>query len=160
MSKLHRHDHRNYLDICGIGLSLLCVIHCVATPFIILLAPTIGAYLESELVHEIALIFVLVMALPTFIRGYRQHGNIVSLVLGSVGISFLFLALLLAEVSDKFETIVTVLGSIMTVTAHFYNIRSGHVCSSLKISPRIVPMELYQKRAAKKLLLKKTGVQR
>ena len=40
------------------------------------------------------------------------------------------------------------------------SIDSRHVCSSLKISPRIVPMELYQKRAAKKLLLKKTGVQR
>ena len=155
MSRFRRHEHRSYLDIFGIGLSLLCVIHCVATPFIILLAPTIGAYLESELVHQIALVFVLFMAMPTFIRGYKQHRNIISLVLGSVGISFLFMALLLSEVSEEFETILTVIGSILTVSAHFYNIRSGHACSSLKHHPHVVPMDSYQ--SQKKATTKNTN---
>ena len=40
---------KNALDRIGISLSVLCAIHCVATPFVVLFSPWVGEIFNSEM---------------------------------------------------------------------------------------------------------------
>ncbi|MFK7788014.1 MAG: MerC family mercury resistance protein, partial [Phycisphaeraceae bacterium] len=49
---------RTWLDRLGIGASLLCAIHCLAAPFLLLLLPAAGSIWSHPAVHWILALLV------------------------------------------------------------------------------------------------------
>jgi hypothetical protein len=127
------------LDKVGIFLSALCVIHCLATPLLILISPWLGSYFDSKWSHLGIFIFIVPVAYFTFYRFYRNHKNKKPMIFGSIGILFLGIALLSpghewainhSEIhshnEDHFnyiDTIINIVGSIILMVGHWMNIK-------------------------------------
>ncbi len=115
-----RPKHHSHLwDRLGIGLSFLCMIHCLALP--VLLTGLATAAVAESFHLWVALLIVpvaLVAALPSY-RTHRQRG--VLWLLGT-GVLLLFAALLLEPVVGQTgENAVTVAGGVLLVAGHWKN---------------------------------------
>ena len=75
----------NWLDRIGISASLLCAIHCIAAPFLLLLLPAAGSVWSHPAVHWVLAVLVVPLALWVLLKGYRMHGNRLTLVAASAG---------------------------------------------------------------------------
>lgn len=121
-------DRLTRLDLVAISLSLLCLVHCLITPFVILAWPFVGLG-NRDTFHLVMAFALLVVAMIAFIRGYQIHRHMEVLLLGGVGLTLLFLALFLSEKPRSFilsdDACVTVLGSFTLIWAHFMNLH-GH----------------------------------
>ena len=85
-------------DKLAIGLSLACVIHCLALPVLLVLLPGIAALqLNNESFHLWMVVAVLPSSIYALTLGCKQHKRYQLLFLGSVGIVLMILALFLGE---------------------------------------------------------------
>ena len=115
-----------FTDKAAIGLSLLCAIHCLASPLAIVLLPSLAALpLDGELFH----IWMVVAVLPTsayaLTMGCRQHKQYRLLVVGLLGLACLLLAVILGEtlLGEAGEKLLTSLGAGIIAYGHFRNYR-------------------------------------
>lgn len=113
-------------DKVSIGLSLLCAIHCLVLPFILVLLPSLAALqLDDEAFH----IWMLVAVFPTSVyaltMGCKRHKRYRLLALGAAGLTLLsFAAFLGHEIAGEYgEKILTVLGASLIAAGHFANFR-------------------------------------
>ncbi len=134
----------NTADRWAIGLSVICMVHCLGTPFILTLSPLLQVSATNELLfHGVLLLPLLGFALWAFWRGYKLHQKKVSIVLGCIGFGLLFLGLVLHEYFAHWELIAshahshatdtafltswgsisTLVGSIFLIAAHAYNMK-------------------------------------
>ena len=117
------------IDQLGVGLSVLCAIHCAALPFLVGLFP----FLESDDgFHLVMAIVLLGVAVVAFAHGYSKHGDLQAVSTGVLGIILLFTALFVheQEFGEHFssESAITLIGSILLVWAHVRNIRACRRC--------------------------------
>lgn len=126
-------------DKFGMTASTLCVIHCVAMPFVIGFLPALGlSFLAHESVHHVLAFMVIGVAALAFVPGYRAHGRKRVLVLMGAGLSSLLFAAFEAEalVGAWAEPVFTVLGGILLVTAHGLNRSFCRLCSVCREQPK------------------------
>ncbi|MEM9159937.1 MAG: MerC domain-containing protein [Verrucomicrobiota bacterium] len=75
------------LDRLGMGLSTLCAIHCIATPFFLGLLPVLGISFVANPSFEWAMVAVIGgLAILTYVLGYRLHGRWQAFPLLAVGL--------------------------------------------------------------------------
>ncbi len=121
-------DRLSRLDVVAMGLSFLCLIHCLATPFVLIAWPFFG-FQQHDLFHLIMAILLLSLALVAFLRGYRHHKNLRVVILGAMGVGFLFLGLFVGEAPLTsvltMEAAITIVGSLLLIFAHTLNLK-GH----------------------------------
>lgn len=143
---VHVHEHgKDHLptDKVGMALSFLCLIHCLIGPFLLIAIPGLKVSLDHEVFHWIMLGLVIPVACFSFIRSYKSHNIKFPLKLGSVGILFLLVGVIVPEIyghdhvlhdgdSDHFgehlnvetlETVFTVIGGLILAYAHYFNFR-------------------------------------
>src|SRR5699024_4712744 len=114
------------LDSLAIGLSGLCLIHCLALPVLIALFPLLSINLiDHESFHQIILVAVIPTTAIAVISGYRRHHRRRVAVLGATGIAALVYAAfaLHAAHAHDMETWVTVAGGLILASAHVLNYR-------------------------------------
>lgn len=127
------------LDKVGILLSGLCVIHCVATPFLIMFSPMFAQFFDSKWSHFAVFLFIVPVAYFTFWRFYKNHRNKKPMILGTIGILFLGLSLLSPghrwevghdhlhghgeEHFQYVDTIINIIGSVILMSGHWINIK-------------------------------------
>ncbi|HVI04721.1 MAG TPA: MerC domain-containing protein, partial [Sphingomicrobium sp.] len=58
----------------AMGLSGLCVVHCVATAVLIGLLASAGGFLGKPVVHEVGLTLAMIIGAIALGRGVREHG--------------------------------------------------------------------------------------
>ena len=110
------------LDVSAIGLSGLCLGHCLLMPVAALLLPALAAWTHAEWVH---LVFVLVAAPLTALAllgagAHRAPPAILALgVLGVAGLA----AGVVGWPTREAETLTTILGSLCLAAAHLSNWR-------------------------------------
>lgn len=128
----HIQQHR--MDKMGILLSLSCCVHCVVTPFLLVMAPAFSEYLESEWVHVLLFLLVAPVALISFLKTHRINGHKRPLVLGAIGLLGLFTGLLIHSVGEhgvsheaahEIEITINVIGGLFLIAAHFYNFKDS-----------------------------------
>ena len=78
-------EARSWLDRIGISASLLCAVHCIAAPFMLLLLPAAGSVWSHPAVHWVLAVLVVPLALWVLYNGYRKHGNRLTLIAASLG---------------------------------------------------------------------------
>jgi len=110
-------------DLSAIGLSGLCLVHCLALPVLAAFLPVLGAWSHAEWVH---LLFAAVAVPLTGLALWRVHRRR-PLPLPLRALAVAGLAGLLAGAfgwpDAAMETPVTVAGSLMLVSAHVWNWR-------------------------------------
>lgn len=114
---------RNWLDKIGVGLSGLCLVHCLVLPFVILFVPTLAAsFVSSEWTHLVLVTIALPISLIAFWRGTRCHKGVRPFLLGLAGLALMISGVVLA-VEDMTEVALTVTGATLLALGHLSNHR-------------------------------------
>jgi len=125
---------RNILaaDKIAMSLSMICAIHCLLLPVIILTMPTLAAtMLGDEAFHTILLYFVIPTSLFSLSMGCKRHRNKKILAAGFIGLSVLILTQILGHdiLGETGEKISTLVGSLFIIVSHFKN---HQLCKSIQ----------------------------
>lgn len=113
-------------DLWGQALSLICLVHCLATPIVLMLAPALAGFLGGW--HPVLLAGVVLTAAWAFVPGYRYHRNKSVLILAAGGVSLLAIGVLAFHAWFAAETVMTVSGAALMLAAHWKNRQLGNSC--------------------------------
>ena len=120
-------------DLTGILLSLTCLIHCLALPLILLLAPALSRWIAlPEGDHAAILLLALPAAAVAMRDGWRRHRRLVPAVFAVAGLSLLALGLSAHEgwiaVANPAaaDRLLTSAGALALAAAHLVNWRWRH----------------------------------
>lgn len=109
------------LDRIAMGLSGLCLVHCIATGVLLGLLASAGGFLANPLIHEVGLGLAMILALFALGRGALAHGSILPITIGIAGLAFMANALRLPEGKD---ILFTMAGVGLLIVAHTLNCRA------------------------------------
>ncbi len=119
-------------DNMGISASGLCVAHCLILPVSVTFLPWFSLeFLAREIIHQTLVLLLIGVGLCAFIPGYRRHGRFWVLVLALAGwVILAFAAFAAGEMlGELWETLFTLSGSAMLITAHLKNLGFCRLCS-------------------------------
>jgi hypothetical protein len=117
MSLLAIPNHR--LDRMAIGLSGLCLVHCLATSVALALLSAAGGLLGAAWIHEVGLGLAMIMGAIALGRGVLEHGYSMPSAIGGLGLGVMAGALTLPH--DGTEAVYTVLGVAILALGHRLN---------------------------------------
>jgi len=107
-------------DKFAIGLSLMCTVHCFATPVILALLPSFAVLqINGEQFHLWVLAVVLPTSLLALSLGCKKHKRTRYMACGVVGLACLIIAVLLGQ--EEAEKALTLIGSAFIALAHWFN---------------------------------------
>ena len=109
----------NRLDRFAIGLSGLCLVHCLATSALLALVASAGSILVSDWIHELGLALAMVMGAIALGRGILEHGYSMPSAVGGLGLGVMAGALTLPH--NGTEAVYTVLGVAILALGHRLN---------------------------------------
>lgn len=110
------------LDRFAIGLSGLCVVHCLATAMLVALASTAGALLIDPIFHEIGLAIAIPFGAIALGRGIFTHGYMMPSSVGALGLGVMAGALSIPHSEN--EVICTLVGVGLLALGHDLNRRA------------------------------------
>jgi MerC mercury resistance protein len=110
------------LDRWAIGLSGLCLAHCLATSVAVALLSVAGGALVSPIIHEAGLVIAIVFGALALGRGVYKHGYAMPAWVGSLGLGVMAGALALPH--DSSEVTFTILGVLLLALGHDLNRRA------------------------------------
>ena len=106
----------NRLDRIAMGLSGLCMVHCLATAVLLGLLSAAGGFLGAPIIHEVGLSFAMVLGAIALGRGILNHGFLMPSAIGALGLGVMAGALTLHETGN--EPIYTVIGVAILALGH------------------------------------------
>jgi hypothetical protein len=107
------------LDRMAIGLSGLCVVHCLATAVLLGLVSAAGGLLGAPIVHEIGLGLAMILGAVALGRGVVEHGYMLPSAIGGLGLGVMAGAMTLPH--DGREALFTVVGVLILALGHRLN---------------------------------------
>ena len=115
-------------DTAGIGVSMLCIAHCVATPLFAVLLPALELFERGT--HTAFALTILCLGLLAFVSGYRRHHRWDVLLLGATGFGMLAAGVVVPEgvMSEATEQGLTILGGTTLISAHLRNAYFCRLC--------------------------------
>jgi len=110
------------LDQAALALSGICLLHCLALPFLLAGMPFLGAFGEQHF-HLQMLVVVLPVSLLAFALGFRKHGSLRVVSFGGLGLALLVAggSVVHSRYGVAADTAFTVAGALILAIAHFYN---------------------------------------
>ena len=114
------------IDKLAIGLSIMCAVHCLATPLLLTLLPSLTAVqLDNEQLHLWILVAVIPTSLVALTLGCKKHTRLRYVVSGFVGVILMVLAVTLGEAKwgELGEKGFTLIGAAFIAVAHWFNYR-------------------------------------
>lgn len=114
------------LDASAMGLSALCMVHCLALPALALVLPFLGLWARAEWVHVVFILIAAPIAALAFVdlRTKRPHAWPLAIA-AAFGLA-LMLAGALETPWSALERPLTVLGGLVLASAHLANWRRRH----------------------------------
>ena len=117
-------DAQKVSDKVSIGISALCLLHCLLFPsLMVLLSSFISVSLNSELIHYMLLFLVVPVSSFALIVGLNNHKNSFIFFIGLSGlailVSALFIELPIKTISG--EILFTIIGSLLITFSHYKN---------------------------------------
>ncbi len=120
-------------DLTGLVLSFACLIHCLALPLLLLLAPALSRWVAlPEGVHAVILLLALPAAAIAMRDGWRRHRRIMPAILAAAGLGLLALGLsahegwIAAADPEAADRLLTSAGALTLAAAHLVNWRWRH----------------------------------
>ena len=116
----------NRWDKAGIGVTLVCLVHCLLLPLLATMFPFLGAG-HFEVGHVVLALIAIPIGVAALIPGFRRHKQIFVPLSGFVGLNFLVgseaYGHLLGLHSESF---LSVIGALLLLGAHLAN---WHLCT-------------------------------
>jgi hypothetical protein len=117
------------LDRLGVGLSLACMVHCLAVPLLALLPALTGRVARVAAPIEWALLAgAVIVGLRSLVPSFRAHGRATPLALLLAGFAVLALGRLAAGEGTAAELAASLLGLACIASAHVLNLRIRPRC--------------------------------
>jgi hypothetical protein len=110
------------LDRLAIGLSGLCLVHCVGTLLLVATVASAGSILLAPAVHEVGLALALVIGAVALGSGLAVHRRPWPIAIGVVGLGLMATALTLGH--GAAEAGFTIAGVILVAIGHHLNRRA------------------------------------
>ncbi len=110
------------LDRIAIGLSGLCLLHCMAGFVLLSVFALTGDWLDHR-VHVVGLALAAPLAAVALWRGFRQHGRLPIGMLGMVGLTVMVASLIVTH-GGAVEIMVSMAGVSLLALAHWQNLRA------------------------------------
>ena len=101
--------------------SFSCIIHCILTPFILLMAPALGSLFENHLIELGLLIFSILCGSYIVYSGFCQHKRRHSLFLYSAGVCLWLIHSMLEDNHDGHISFYLLGGTALILVAYFIN---------------------------------------
>ena len=118
------------LDRLAMGLSGLCLVHCIGTSVLLALMSAAGGMLLNPLIHEVGLSLAIGLGAVALGRGVLTHGYLAPAVVGSFGLGIMAGALSLPHDAGHGllggEAFWTVIGVGILAFGHDLNYRASH----------------------------------
>ena len=103
----------------AIGLSGLCVVHCLATSVLFALVSAAGGLIGAAWIHEVGLGLAMFMGFLSLGRGIMEHGFAMPSAVGGLGLGVMAGALTLPH--NGTEAIYTIVGVAILAFGHRLN---------------------------------------
>jgi hypothetical protein len=121
MLQLAQSTHR--LDRLAIGLSGLCLVHCIATTVVVAMLSVAGGALGADWIHEGGLVIAMLLGAFALGRGALEHNFMMPVAIGSLGLGVMAGALTLPH--DGTEAAATMVGVLILALGHDLNRRGS-----------------------------------
>lgn len=123
LAKFEDWSVKGHWDSLGIGLAGLCLVHCLASAIILTILASAGGILFHPAIHEIGMVFAVILGAIAMLSGFRRHGYIMPLAIGSVGLGMMMGALSMPHGGS--EILYTILGITVLALGHDLNYRAS-----------------------------------
>lgn len=110
------------IDRIAIGLSGLCLVHCLASAVFVALLASAGGVLLNPVIHEIGLAMAIGLGVIALGRGILMHGFMMPAAVGGLGLGVMAGALSLPHGGG--EIVYTILGVAILALGHDLNRRA------------------------------------
>lgn len=114
------------LDASAVGLSALCLVHCLALPALALLLPVLGFWAQAEWVHVAFVMIAAPVAVLSFVDLRTRRPRSWPLATAAVAGLVLMIAGALEFPAPADERLLTVAGGLLLAGAHLANWRRRH----------------------------------
>ncbi len=110
------------VDRLAIGLSGLCLVHCVASAVLVMVLASAGGVLLDPRIHEIGLVLAILLGVVGLGRGIREHGFMLPAAIGALGLGTMAGSLTLHHGTE--EVVYSVFGVLLLALGHDLNRRA------------------------------------
>lgn len=110
------------IDRLAIGLSGLCLVHCLASAIFFAVLASAGGVLLHPIFHEVGLVIAIVLGVIALGRGVFEHGFMMPSAIGGLGLGVMAGALTLPH--DGGEALYTIVGVAILALGHDLNRRA------------------------------------
>jgi hypothetical protein len=110
------------VDRMAIGLSGLCLVHCLASAIFVAVLASAGGVLLNPAIHEVGLMFAIALGIVALGRGIFDHGFMMPSAIGGLGLGVMAGSLQLPE--GGLGTVYTILGVSILALGHDLNRRA------------------------------------
>ncbi len=114
-------------DGAGIAASTVCLVHCLASPLLLVVGSALPfGGISDHMVHFVLLALVVPISGYALVTGHQHHGSWRALALGAVGVLGLAIAAIFLHdaVGHEVERWVTVASSAVLASGHWVNFRA------------------------------------
>ena len=118
-STAHSHSTLNF-DRMAIGLSGLCLVHCVATTVFVAMVASAGSMLGAPIFHEVGLSLAMLLGAVALGKGVMDHGFLMPSAVGGLGLGVMAGAMTLPHEGGQ-EAIYTMGGVLILALGHRLN---------------------------------------
>lgn len=110
------------IDRMAIGLSGLCVVHCVASAVFVAMLASAGGLLLDPIFHEVGMMFAIALGLLGLGRGIVEHGFMMPAAIGGLGLGVMAGGLSMGH--GGLATVYSVVGVLILAQGHDLNRRA------------------------------------
>ena len=111
------------IDRAAIGLSGLCLVHCIGTAVLVMVLASAGGLLVDPRIHEIGLALAIALGAVGLGRGIFDHGFMMPSSIGGIGLGTMAGSLTLSHGIE--EIVVSIFGVLVLALGHDLNRRAG-----------------------------------
>ncbi|GAA4721013.1 hypothetical protein GCM10023325_17670 [Sphingomonas lutea] len=111
------------LDRIAMGLSGLCLVHCLATAVALAVLSAAGGFLGAPIIHEVGLTLAMLLGATALYRGVVEHGFMMPVAVGGLGLGVMAGALTMPH--DGTEALYTMIGVGIVALGHRLNFIAG-----------------------------------
>ena len=105
------------------GISGLCLVHCLGTAVLLGLVSALGPTLGAPWIHEVGLTLAMLLGAIALGRGVVEHGFMMPSAVGGLGLGVMAGALTLPH--DGTEALSTVIGVMILALGHRLNVMAA-----------------------------------
>lgn len=116
------HIKEGMIDRWAMGLSGLCLVHCIASTVFVAFLAAGGSFLLDPIFHEVGMSIALVLGVVGFGRGIFRHGFMLPSAVGGLGLGVMAGSLSIGHHDGG--TLYSILGVMLVALGHDLNRRA------------------------------------